>query len=206
MDDKKSAILPILAALPLSVLYLVWILITAIFGLAVYLLVALFPSRSAHHAGRYGASVPSRIGVVAADVLAVVLAYVAADLLRCRFWQHCPWPEEVPGYGSTLWVHLKMLLFVPVAWPLILYWLGWYRPRWRSWQWRALRTVAAAVLLGLAMAGFSVLVDRVIFPRAQIGFVVVVLPAATIIVRGAVNRVGRLLGFRSVTSPTRDVC
>jgi hypothetical protein len=206
MDDKKNAILPILAALPLSVLYFVWILVTAIFGLAVYLLVALFPSRSAHHAGRYGASVPSRIGVVAADVLAVVLAYTAADLLRCTFWQHCSWPEVDVNYGSTLKVHLRMLLFVPVAWPLILYWLGWYRPRWRSWQWKVLRTVAAAVLLGLAMAGFSLLVDRLIYPRVQIGFVVVVLPVATLVVRGVLNRVGRLLGIRSVTPASRDVC
>ncbi|MBN2559873.1 MAG: hypothetical protein JXQ75_02955 [Phycisphaerae bacterium] len=194
MDPKKSVIALVLAAVPLLVLYTLWFIASSAFCLLAFLLVAFFPSRSAHHAERYGAKVPSRIGVIAGDIVAVVMAYIVADMLRCALWMHTSWPEVVPGYGSTMYVHLRMLAILPIAWPLILRWLGWYKQRWRSWQWRVLRTVAASVLLGMSMAAFSLLFDRQIYPRAQVAFVVILLPVATATVRGVSRLVGRLLG------------
>ncbi len=117
------------------------------------------------------------------DSALLIVTYVLADWLRCAVWQHCPWPEVDISYGSTLSVHLRMLAVSAILWPLILALIGWYRPVQWPWSWLIGRVVAAAVLLSLSMAGFSLLVDRLIYPRAQIGFVMLILPAATLLAR-----------------------
>jgi hypothetical protein len=117
------------------------------------------------------------------DSALLIVAYVLADCLRCAVWQHCSWPEVDLNYGSTLSVHLRMLAVSAVLWPLILALIGWHRPVQWPWSWLIGRVVAAAVLLSLSMAGFSLLVDRLIYPRAQIGFVMLILPVATLLAR-----------------------
>ncbi len=44
-------------------------------------------------------------------------------------------------------------------------------------------TVAALTILGLSMSGLSLLIHRGLYPRAQMGFTVVMLPTITILIR-----------------------
>lgn len=208
MDRKRNSILSFLANVPLSLLYAIWVLVGLVFGSLFFLFDKLLCIRSDHHADRYYADIPHRLGVILGDIVGVVLAYIAADFLRCRLWMNTSWPEEVPDYGSTLGVHLKMIAFLPIAWPLILYWLGWYQQRWRSSRWRVWNTLAASALLGVSMAALSLLFDRHIYPRTQIGFVVVTLPVVTALVRGISNMASHALGLRTPPPrppPHRDV-
>lgn len=166
-----------------GVAYSLWLTASVLFTLPIFVFQQLLPNRSAHHAKDHGYGTPPLGVVVAIDVLAALAAYWLADWLRCTL-QNLPWPEVVPEYGSTLMVHVRMAAFVAVAWPLILAWLGWYRARWRSWRWKAVNTVAACVLLGMAMAAFSMLVDRSIYPRKQIAIASAVIPITTAVLLG----------------------
>lgn len=142
-----------------------------------------------------------RAGRIAADVLVIFLTYVAADMLRCRFWMHVEWPELIqvgPPVDtlSSVRLHMKVLALLPLAWPLILNWLGWYERRWRSWRWLTRTVLAGTAILGLLLAGLALLFARELYPRAQIGFVVLLLPATTAAMRGISASVGRWLGSR----------
>ena len=75
------------------------------------------------------------------------------------------------------------MVCVSIIWPVILYCLGWYKRRWRSLSWKIFRTVAALTILGLSMSGLSLLIHRGLYPRAQMGFTVVMLPTITILIR-----------------------
>jgi exopolysaccharide biosynthesis polyprenyl glycosylphosphotransferase len=135
--------------------------------------------------------------MIAADALTVALTYVLADFLRCRLYMHCEWPELLAGkISSVREVHVKVLALLPVGWPLILNWLGWYELRWRSWQWLARTILAASACLGLLIAGLALLFARDLYPRAQIGFVLALLPATTLAVRGINSLAGRWISSR----------
>ena len=138
-----------------------------------------------------------RAGMVVADVAAVVLAYILADVLRCHLWLHTSWPEFHPIFGSTERIHVKVLIFLPVAWPLILSRLDWYRRRWRSWT-SSLRTILTAnLLLALLMAALALLLERDRYPRSQIGFTAALLPATTALFMGINGLIRRWYGTRS---------
>jgi len=135
--------------------------------------------------------------MIAADAVTVILTYVLADILRCRLYMHTDWPELLPGrISSVREVHIKVLALLPIGWPLILNWLGWYQQRWRSWQWLLRSAIAAGVCLALLIAGLALLFARELFPRAQIGFVLALLPATTLTVRGINSLAGRWISSR----------
>ncbi len=134
--------------------------------------------------------------MIAADAVAVFAIYIVADILRCHVWQHATWPELVGGHINSVPIHLKILTLLPVAWPLILARLGWYRPQWRSWHWVLQRAMTASVLLGLLIATLAILFERTLYPRVQIAFVCGLLPATTVGLRGINTVVGRWLGSR----------
>ncbi|MFQ5410967.1 MAG: sugar transferase [Phycisphaerae bacterium] len=134
--------------------------------------------------------------LIAADAVAVCLAYILADVLRCRFWLHTDWPEFHPAFGSTERIHFKILVFLPLAWPLLLAHLRWYEQRWRSWNWTLRTVLTATTLLVLLMATLALLLERVRYPRIQIAFVALLLPATALAVRGISGWVSRWYGSR----------
>lgn len=129
--------------------------------------------------------------LIAADAVAIVLVYVVADYLRCRLWMQTNWPEIVPGHGSTVRLHMKVLVILPVAWPAILNWLGWYDQKWRPWEWFVRTALAASTILVLLMAALALLLERELYPRAQIAGVMLLLPATALAVRSISRWTGR---------------
>ncbi len=125
------------------------------------------------------------------DSALLIVTYILAYWLRCAVWEQTPLPERVPGFGDTRWVHLRMLAASAILWPLILALIGWYRPVPWPWSWLLGRVVAAAVLLSLSMAAVAMLFERGIYPRTQIGFVMLFLPAATLLARRALDSARR---------------
>ena len=137
-----------------------------------------------------------RAAMIVADAAMVTLTYVLADILRCYFWMHADWPELLPGGISSPRIHMKVLAFLPFAWPLILFYLDWYERRWRSWQWIARNAIAGTAVAGLVMAGLALLFERELYPRAQIGFVGLLLPATSMATRGITALTARWIGSR----------
>lgn len=143
-----------------------------------------------------------RAAMIAADALTIIVTYIIADILRCHLWMHTDWPELLrigpPPLDkvSSVRIHLKVLIPLVLGWPVILAWLGWYRQRWRSWSWLARHVLAAAGITILLMAALALLFERELYPRAQIGFVALLLPATTLAARGISVLVGRSIGRR----------
>lgn len=204
MPVTRNAALAAVKSAILAVFYAIGLAGSTLFVLPILLVEQVFSNRSAHHGGRYGYRLPGRAGTIAMDVVAVLGTYVVADMLRCAVRMKTAWPEQIPGYGSSVGIHMKMIALLPIAWPLILYWLGWYADRWRSWRWRAWNTVAASVLLGLAMAAASLLIDRDRYPRFQIGLLVVLLPLATAVVRAVAQAIRWMFGKRQAGTEEAD--
>lgn len=134
--------------------------------------------------------------MIAGDVVAICLTYVVADILRCHLWMGKPWPEFIEGYGSSVRIHMKVLALLPIGWAATLYWCGWYERRWRNWRWLGRAAVGSTAILALLMAALALLFERDLYPRAQIGFVALLLPATTLIARGISVWVGRWAGSR----------
>ncbi len=135
-----------------------------------------------------------RTGLIAADAFAIVLTYFLADYLRCHLWMHRTWPEMVLVEGrliSGVRIHMKVLAFLPILWPFILRWLGWYDQKWRLPFQVARSAFVGTTILALSMAGLALLFERELYPRAQIGFVAALLPATTLAMRGITSRLGR---------------
>ena len=164
-----------------GLLWLLWLVATVVLALPMVLLELAMPNRSDHHDREHGFHNPHVPLMIALDTLAALATYFLADILRCTVAGR-DWPEVVPGQGSTLRLHLEMAVAVTIAWPLILHWLGWYKPRWRSWVWRLRGTAAAAVLLGLVMSAVSLLLHRELYPRSQIAYTVVLIPVVTALI------------------------
>ncbi len=135
--------------------------------------------------------------MVALDAVAIVGAYIAADILRCHIWMQTEWPELIPGYGSSVRIHLKVLTFLPIAWPLILGLIGWYEPRYRSIRWQVHHVCMAAAVLAMFMAGMALLLERELYPRAQIGLTAALLPATGLAMRRISWQIGRWIGRRN---------
>jgi len=176
----------------LGVIYAIGLVLSALFVIPIFVAEQLLPSRTQHHGERYGYTLPGRIGMIALDVASVVSAYWLGDYLRCRLYQHTSWPEIVPDFGPTLRIHIQMVVLVALLWPVILYLMGWYAERWRSWGWRVRNTVASMAVLGMTIAAGSLLIHRGIYPRAQIGFAVAALPLTTAAIRVMANLLVRL--------------
>ncbi len=177
---RRSAI-DTIKLLPLGLLYAAYLALSFAVGLAVLLFQELFrdPCWCSRHDRHHRISPIA--ATMAVDAAWALIAYVLGDFLRCRLWLQTGWPETEPNYGPTIEVHLKMLACVVILWPLILYCLGWYKARWRPLHWRITRTIAALALLGLSMSAVSLLFARVIYPRAQFGFMIVMLPLITML-------------------------
>jgi len=131
------------------------------------------------------------------DALAIVAAYILADMLRCRFWMQTDWPELIDGRISSVRIHMKILVFLPAAWPIILHRLGWYDVRRRSGHWQLRSAAAAGALLALFMAAIALLLERDLYPRFQIGLMAAVSPLVALLVRFIAQRIGPALGSRS---------
>lgn len=117
------------------------------------------------------------------DAAAIILAYIAADILRCRLWAATAWPEPIPGRDDTVPIHFWMLAVLPVLWPAILLWHDWYDARWRSGGWLVRRAFSAAVLLALVTAALALVFQRDLYPRAQLGFLAMLAPATALLSR-----------------------
>ena len=139
--------------------------------------------------------------MIAADAAAILLTYVLADMVRCSLWMSTDWPEWLPGYGSTVRLHLKVLALLPLAWPLILSRLGWYAQKWRSWRWALRNALTATTILALLMAALALLFERERYPRAQIGFIALLLPATTMALRGISGLVGQWYAWPESGTP-----
>jgi exopolysaccharide biosynthesis polyprenyl glycosylphosphotransferase len=142
-----------------------------------------------------------RVTMILADALTLCLTYIVADILRCHLWMRTDWPELIlvgPPLGrlSSVRIHMKILAFLPFAWPAILAWLGWYQQRWRSWQWLVRGAIAGSALLGMLMAALALLLERDLYPRAQVGFVGALLPATSLAIRSISFAVSRRVGGR----------
>lgn len=138
-----------------------------------------------------------RVGMIAADAVSIFLAYVVADILRCKLYMQVDWPELLPGKVSSVReVHMKVLVFLPLAWPAILWTLGWYQMRWRPWTWLLRQAVVSGMVIGLLISGLALLFAREAYPRAQIGFLLPLVPATALMVRGINGVAGRWLSSR----------
>lgn len=188
MDDapgpsSERGLLGLLKSAGLSALYLTYLVISSVFSILVLLFQELLRNPCWYGRAERGRRFSGSAAMIAVDAIWAVAAYWLADYLRCVLWQETAWPEIVENYGSSLSTHIEMSAFVAVVWPVILYALGWYKPRWRSVRWKILRTAAALAVLGLSMAAVSLLRWRELYPRMEIAFVVVVLPSITILTR-----------------------
>lgn len=130
------------------------------------------------------------------DALAIVAAYMLADFLRCRFWMHTDWPELIDGRISSVRIHMKILVFLPVVWPILLHRLGWYEIRRRALHWTVRTAISAGALLALFIAAAALLLERDLYPRFQIGLMAVAAPIAALTIRSSSRRVGSTLGGR----------
>lgn len=178
--------------------------ITMVFVFLIFIGEQFLPPRSDHHAHRYTGWLPGRAGMMAMDIASVVVAYLLADYIRCVAYMQTTWPEHVQGVGSTLHLHLEMLAVIIVVWPTILHLMGWYKPARRSNAWRLRRSMSSMAVLGLIMSATSLLIHRLLFPRAQIVFAVAALPIATAAVRSIVLLVGRVFHLSSLRARTVD--
>ncbi len=124
---------------------------------------------------------------VAVDGVTVALAYLVADVLRVTLRENTGWPERLEGYGSTLTTHLVVLGVITLAWMIILQRLGWYQHAMHSLRARLRTILTATVLLTLTLATTALLFAREVYPRAQIGFFLVVLPVMSAVMRGLVD-------------------
>ena len=188
----------------LGVIYAIGLVLSALFVIPIFVAEQLLPSRTKHHGERYGYTLPGRIGMIALDVSSVASAYWLGDYLRCRLYQHTSWPEIVPDFGPTLRIHVQMMVLVAVVWPLILYLMGWYAERWRSWGWRVRNTVASMAVVGMTIAAGSLLIHRDIYPRAQIGFAVAARPLPTAAIRVLGDLIVRLGRGSPLDRPPAD--
>jgi exopolysaccharide biosynthesis polyprenyl glycosylphosphotransferase len=137
-----------------------------------------------------------RVGMIALDAATIVLTYILADILRCHIRMRTDWPELIPGYGSSVRIHLQVLALLPIGWPLILWWLGWYEQRWHSRRWHLKTALVGAAALAMLMAALALLFERLLYPRFQIGMVAILIPATTLAARGITGLAGRRMGSR----------
>lgn len=134
--------------------------------------------------------------MIASDAVTVVLAYILADLVRCLLWEHTAWPEPLPGDVDTVRIHLKILIFLPILWPAILNGSGWYAQKWRPIQWVIRTAATSSTILALAMAALALLLERELYPRAQIALASALIFATTLAGRGITGWIGRWFGGR----------
>jgi len=137
-----------------------------------------------------------RLLLVCGDVFAVTATYIVADYIRTRLLRHTDWPEHLPGFGSALAVHLWTLAILPIIWPILLRWIGWYEPRWHRVRWLALRALWGSIVIGMILAGLALFFRRDAFPRMQIVLFTALLPATTLVVRGTTGLLGQWLAAR----------
>lgn len=137
-----------------------------------------------------------RIGLIAADAIGVVIAYVIADFIRCRYYLQVDWPELLPNGDSSVRMHMKVLVLLPFAWPAILHRFGWYEQRWQA-PTAAFRIIGqSALVLALVISSAVLLFDRERFPRAQIGLLIPAVVATSLAARGITALLVRRIGAR----------
>lgn len=191
MDRERKTASNIFISIFAAVLYPLFLILSTLFVVPYSLIQQMFAVRADADASRRTRMVHRARWFVFIDVVATILTYLSADIVRCQFWIQREWPEVVPTYGSTFDIHMMMLGALVFAWPSILYWLGWYRPRHRTIVWRTKNTVAAAIMLAFFMSTVALLGFREIYPRTQIGFTILLLPLVTAIIRTVIEVVER---------------
>lgn len=191
MDREEKSISSILASVGAALLYPIFLVVSTLFVVPFSIAQQMLAGRSEVPATRRQRITHRLRWFLVIDLIATVVTYIATDYVRCTIREGRPWPEELPGFGSTAWIHAVMLGLLVFVWPSILYWLGWYRPRNRSLRWRLQNTVAAAALLAFFMSTVALLGFRVAYPRMQIGLVVVFLPIVTALLRIIIQLVER---------------
>lgn len=137
-----------------------------------------------------------RAGLIATDALAIVIAYILADMVRCGFYMRTPWPELLPTGDSSVRMHMKVLVFLPFVWPMILQRLDWYSRRWQTWTSSIKSAAIASILLSLFVSAIALLIDRDLYPRMQIALLAVIAPATSLAARGITAVVALRLGGR----------
>ncbi|MCK6455239.1 MAG: sugar transferase [Phycisphaerae bacterium] len=137
-----------------------------------------------------------RLAIACGDVASVFIAYVAADVIRTRWWLGQPWPETLPGFNNPVEVHYWTLAVLPIVWPFVLRGLGWYTQRWRPARWYISRAIVGGFVLSLILAGLALFVRREAFPRMQIVLFGGLLPATAVLIRGITGLAGHWLAAR----------
>jgi exopolysaccharide biosynthesis polyprenyl glycosylphosphotransferase len=137
-----------------------------------------------------------RLVIACGDIAALFIAYLLADVVRTKWWLHKPWPEILPGFESPLEVHYWTLAVLPFFWAYLLRAMGWYAQRWRPRRWYVQTACMAALILALILAGLALFFRREAFPRMQIAFFALLLPATTLAVRSISGLAGQWLAAR----------
>jgi len=121
---------------------------------------------------------------MAGDALVVVLTYALADFLRCSVYMGTDWPELLSNGQSSVRIHIKVLIFLPLVWPLLLTQVRAYALRWQTRREIFAKTLLATMLLALFVAAAALIFERERYPRAQIAIFAALLPATTAAARG----------------------
>lgn len=128
--------------------------------------------------------------------MAIVIAYMLADAIRCWGYLRVDWPELLPDGDSSVRMHMKVLVFLPFVWPLILHRLDWYGRRWQTWADSIRSAAVGAVMLSLFVSAVALLLERDRFPRMQIGLLAITAPATSLALRGITAMVALRAGSR----------
>lgn len=191
MHRKSTAAWHYAGAIVIAPLYIVFLAISSAFALCHSLFRAAVARRAPAGDDAEDLRTPPRSYVAILDAAIAAGAYLVADMLRCALRQHTTWPEHLDGYGSTIGLHLAMMIVVAVAWPLLLAWIGWYRPVVRTTSWKVANALMASFILALFMGSVALVVARDAYPRMQIACFGITLPLATALVRGAIDYISR---------------
>ena len=106
------------------------------------------------------------IGLGLLDAAMLVVAFLAADLLRCTFWQQTTWPQPpIAEYQDWYW-YLWALPALMLVWPASLAGLGFYRRPAARPVWRL--PIEAAALLFLCFSALALFFSRLEYPRMLI--------------------------------------
>jgi len=139
-----------------------------------------------------GTHLKQTIGLVLVDAMSLAAAFLVCDLLRCRFWQHTPWPQPpIAAYHGPFW-YLWVVPVLLLVWPMMVGAMGFYQSTVppRTWRWR--RLSVASVLFLWFFSSLALFFSRLEYPRMQILLTAVAAPVAFLLGRFGVEGIGRI--------------
>lgn len=119
--------------------------------------------------------------LVAADMLMLATSFLSADWLRCRLWEHKPWPQPELNSAQQWYWYLWAIPVLMAVWPPILASVGLYRTAMPPSTWRWQRAAASGAMLFMIFSTLALFFSRLAYPRmlilgttlfAPVGFVI----------------------------------